>query len=53
MAPIPGYAWPGEKFFNTDTSNMGSGSVLPQIWKSQDHAIAYDSKTLSRPERIY
>lgn len=50
-ALIPGYAWQGEKFLNTDTSNMGIGDVMLQIWKGQDHVIAYESKTISRPER--
>lgn len=51
MAPFPGYALSGEKLLNTDTSNMGVGDVMLKIWKGQDHVIAYDSKTLPRPER--
>jgi hypothetical protein len=45
MAPIPEYAWPGDRFFYTNTSNMGTRGVLLQIWKGQQHAKAYDSKT--------
>jgi hypothetical protein len=40
MGPIPGYTRPGENFIvNIEASNVGSGGVLSQVQKGQEHVI--------------
>ena len=52
--PILGYPDPENEFIvDTDASNTGLGGVLSQKRGDQEVAIAYFSKSLSKPERNY
>jgi hypothetical protein len=50
-APVLGYLRPGEKFVDTDSSNVGIGGVLSQVQDGSVWVVAYFSKTLSKAER--
>jgi hypothetical protein len=53
MAPVLGDPRPGEKFVDTNTSNVGIGGVLSQVQDRSVRVVAYFSKTLSKVERNY
>jgi len=53
MAPVLGYPRSGEKFVDTDTSNVGIGGVLSQVQDRSIWVVACFSKTLSKAERNY
>ena len=51
-APILAYPKIEEPFIlDTDASNVGIGAVLSQKLEGKEHAIAYGSRCLSKPER--
>ena len=53
-APILAYPKIEEPFIlDTDASNVGIGAVLSQKLEGKEHAIAYGSRCLSKPERRY
>lgn len=53
-APLLAYPDPKESFIlDTDASNEGVRAVLSQEINGQEKAIAYFSKSLSKPERNY
>ncbi len=53
-APILAYPKPeGQYVLDTDASGDGIGAVLSQVQDGAERAIAYASRTLSKPERNY
>jgi hypothetical protein len=51
MASVPRYPQQGDKFVDTNASNIGTGRVLSQTQDRNKRVLASYSKTLSRDEK--